>query len=97
VLRNVNSGAFEVYNIANNQITGAAGLGQVGLEWQLGGLAAHPPTASAASMGDSSQVAQLVQAMAGFGGSGGAAENLNTAPFGSDTSQQPLLTTPHHS
>jgi hypothetical protein len=69
----------------------------VGLEWQLGGLAAHPPTASAASMGDSSQVAQLVQAMAGFGGSGGAAENLNTAPFGSDTSQQPLLTTPHHS
>ena len=96
MLRNVNTGAFEVYNIANNQMTGAASLGQVGLEWQLGGLAAHPPTASAASMGDSSQVTQLVQAMAGFGGSGGAAENLNTAPFGSDTSQQPLLTMPNH-
>jgi hypothetical protein len=47
-------------------------------------------------MGDSSQVTQLMQAMAGFGGSGGAAENLNTAPFGSDTSQQPLLTMPNH-
>jgi hypothetical protein len=34
--------------------------------------------------------------MAGFGGSGGAAESSNTAPLGSDTSQQPLLTMPHH-
>jgi hypothetical protein len=34
--------------------------------------------------------------MAGFGGSGGAGESLNTAPLGSDTSQQPLLTTPQH-
>src|SRR5262249_58216731 len=38
VLRNVISGAFQVYNIANNQITGSASLGQVGLDWQLGGL-----------------------------------------------------------
>jgi probable HAF family extracellular repeat protein len=96
VLRNVNTGAFEVYDIANNQLTGPATLGQVGLDWQLGGFAANSPTASSASMGDSSQVAQLVQAMAGFGGSGGIAESLNTAPFGSDTSQQPLLTMPNH-
>ncbi len=34
VLRNVNTGAFEVYDIANNQLTGAASLGQVGLDWQ---------------------------------------------------------------
>jgi hypothetical protein len=39
--------------------------------------------------------AQLVQAMAGFNGSGGAAENLNTASLRADTSQQTLLTTPH--
>jgi enterochelin esterase-like enzyme len=96
VLRNVNTGAFEVYDIANNQITGAASLGQVGLDWQLGGFAADPPTGSSTSMGDSSRAAQLVQAMAGFGGGSGAAENLNTAPLGAETSQQPLLTTPQH-
>jgi len=40
VLRNVNTGAFEVYDITNNQLTGAAPLGQVGPDWQLGGFAA---------------------------------------------------------
>jgi hypothetical protein len=94
VLRNVNTGAFQVYDIANNQITGTASLGQVGLEWQLGGFA---PDASTASMGDSGQAAQLVQAMAGFGGGGsGAGESLNTAPLGTEASQQTLLTTPQH-
>jgi uncharacterized repeat protein (TIGR01451 family) len=93
VLRNVNTGAFEAYDIANNQIIGAASLGRVGLEWQLGGFAADP---AAASMGSSGSVSQLVQAMAGFGGGSGAAESLNTAPLGADTSQQPLLTTPQH-
>jgi hypothetical protein len=89
ILRNVNTGQFEVYDIANNQITGAALLGQVGLDWQLGGFAAAPSTAS---MGDSSQ---LVQAMAGFGGSSGAADGANAVAL-ADTSQQPLLTTPQH-
>ena len=41
VLRNVNTGAFQVYNIANNQLTGSASLGAVGLDWQLGGFAAN--------------------------------------------------------
>src|SRR6516162_6567835 len=86
LLRNVNTGQFEVYDIANNQLTGAAPLGSVGLDWQLGGFAVDPPSGSA---GDSSQVGQLVQAMAGFGGGTGAAESLNTAPLGTDTSQQP--------
>jgi hypothetical protein len=72
VLRNVNTGAFEVYDISNNQITAAASLGQVGLDWQPGVIAA----------------AQLVQAMAGFGGGSGAAESLTTVPLGADTSQQ---------
>jgi hypothetical protein len=88
VLRNVNSGAFEVYDIANNQLTGAAPLGAVGTDWQLGGFAADPPTGSMGSSDGSTS--QLVQAMAGFGGSG-AGESLNTAPLGAETSQQPLL------
>jgi hypothetical protein len=46
VLRNVNTGAFEVYDIAGNTLVGAASLGQVGLDWQFGGFAADPPTAS---------------------------------------------------
>jgi hypothetical protein len=96
VLRNVNTGAFEVYDIANNQITSAASLGQVGLDWQVGGFAANAPTASSAAMGGASQVAQLVQAMAGFSGGSGAAESMNLAALGADTSQQPLLTVPQH-
>jgi len=39
--------------------------------------------------------AQLVQAMAGFGG-GGAADGLNAAPLGADASQPSLLTAPQH-
>ena len=54
--------------MANNQLTGAAPLGSVGLDWQLAGFAVDPSTTSNASVTDSSQVAQLVQAMAGFGG-----------------------------
>src|SRR5262249_51824276 len=81
VLRNVNTGAVEVYDIANNQLTGAASLGSVGLDWQPGGFAVDPPTAS---MGSSGSTSQLVQAMAGLGGGGGAADGLNTAPLGAD-------------
>jgi len=43
-----------------------------------------------------SQISQLVQAMAGFGGGSSTGESLNTAPLSADTSQQPLLTTPQH-
>jgi hypothetical protein len=97
VLRDVNTGAFEVYDIANNQLGTTASLGAVGLDWQLGGFAVDPPTASAGSIDGSSHVAQLTQAMAGFGGSGGAGDGLSTAALSaSDTSQQPLLTTPQH-
>ena len=96
VLRNVNSGAFEVYDIANNRLTGAASLGAVGTDWQVGGFAADPSTVSSASAGSSSQVGQLVQAMAGFGGGSGAADALNSGFVSAETSQQPLLTTPQH-
>jgi uncharacterized repeat protein (TIGR01451 family) len=92
VLRNVNTGAFEAYNIANNQIIGAASLGQVGLEWQVGGFAADPVSASR-NLGST---AQLVQAMASFGGGGsGAADGFNVAALGADASQQAFLTQPH--
>src|SRR5207237_1318024 len=90
LLRNANTGGFEVYDIANNQITSAASLGQVGLEWQLGGFAADAAPASR-SLGSN---AQLVQAMAGFGG-GSAADGFNVAPLGADASQQSFLTQPH--
>ena len=86
-------GTLEVYDIANNHITGAVTLGAVGLS-VAGGFAADPPTGSMGSSGASTS--QLVQAMAGFGGGSGAAESLNTAPLAADTSQQTLLTTPQH-
>ena len=92
-MHNVNTGAFEVYDIAGNTLVGAASLGAVGLDWQLGGFAADPPTGSMGSSDGSTS--QLVQAMAGFGGSGGAADSLNAVALGADTSQQSLLTTPH--
>jgi hypothetical protein len=41
--------------------------------------------------------AQLLQAMASFGGGSGAADGLNAVPLGADMSQQTFLTTPQHS
>jgi hypothetical protein len=83
VLRNVNTGAFEVYGIAGNTL--------VGLDWQFGGFAADPPTASM-SRSDGS-TSQLVQAMAGFGD--GAADDSNAVSLEAETSRQTFLTTPH--
>jgi hypothetical protein len=46
-LRNVNTGGLEVYNINNNQLTGAAFIDTIGLDWQFAGIAAvHAPGAS---------------------------------------------------
>jgi hypothetical protein len=38
LLRNSNTGGLEVYDIANNQITNAAFIGTVGLNWQFSGV-----------------------------------------------------------
>ena len=38
LMRNSNTGQFEVYDIANNTIASAAPMGQVGLEWQVAGF-----------------------------------------------------------
>jgi hypothetical protein len=82
-----------VYDIAGNTLIGAANLGTVGLDWQLGGLAVDPPEGAMGATDDSTS--QLVQAMASFG-SGGAADDVNSALIGADTSQQAFLTTPQH-
>jgi hypothetical protein len=39
LLRNINTGGLEVYNINNNQLTGAAFVGTIGLDWQFAGVA----------------------------------------------------------
>ena len=62
-----------------------------GKDWHLGGFPVDPPTAS---MGSSSEAAQLLQTMAAFGGGSGAAESLNAAPIGAAKSHKPLLTKP---
>jgi len=38
VLRNTNTGAFEVYDISHNAITNAAPMGTVGTEWTVAGF-----------------------------------------------------------
>src|SRR5690349_20673250 len=38
MLRNTATGQFQVYNIRNNQITGSASVGTVGLDWQFSGV-----------------------------------------------------------
>jgi len=38
LLRNSDSGGLQVYNISNNQITGSAFMGTVGLDWQFSGV-----------------------------------------------------------
>jgi hypothetical protein len=65
VLRNITSGAFEVYDIANNQVTAAASLGAVGSDWQVVGIAANNSTPAGMGASDSSN-SQLVQAMVGL-------------------------------
>jgi len=38
LLRNSDTGGLEVYDITNNQITGAAFIGTIGLNWQFSGV-----------------------------------------------------------
>ena len=60
LMRNTNTGAFELYDISNNAITAAEPMGQVGLEWSVAGIAA------ATSSGSAPANAQLLQAMASY-------------------------------
>jgi hypothetical protein len=98
----VNSGQFEVYDVAHDRITGASLLGAVGLDWAVDAVAPNPAAfTGAAGGGGGGPVAdaatmQLTQAMAGFGGGSGAADGLNSGLVNADTSQQQFLTTPQH-
>ena len=38
LMRNNNTGEFELYDISNNTIVSAVSMGQVGLEWQVAGF-----------------------------------------------------------
>jgi hypothetical protein len=89
LLRNSNTGAFEVYDISNNQITAAAGMGQVGMEWQVAGITADPPTGSSASLNS-----QFVQAMASFSTNSSSSSGGTTAGIESQQSQLNPLATP---
>jgi Lipase (class 3) len=88
------AGDLEVYqyHASFNAFAGQP-MGAVGAPWMLDGIAAAPPSGGGAAEMTN---AQLVQAMAGFGGGTGAADGLNTAPLIGDTSQQTLLTTSQH-
>jgi hypothetical protein len=86
LMRNSSTGAFEVYDISHNALTFAGSMGAVGLEWTVAGIAADPPSAV---------TAQLVHAMASFGGSAVVSSATGAILSGADTSQQPLLTIPH--
>jgi Subtilase family len=50
ILRDSNSGGFQVYDISNNQITGTSFMGTVGLEWQVGGFGSFSSRAGAGDM-----------------------------------------------
>jgi Lipase (class 3) len=88
------AGDLEVYqyNASFNAFAGQS-MGAVGAPWMLDGIAAAPLSGSSAA--DTSN-AQLLQAMAGFGGGNGAADVLNTGLVNTDASQQTLLTMPQH-
>jgi hypothetical protein len=81
---------FEGYVVSNNRVAFANVLGEVGADWQLGGFAADPPITSDGA------TSQLVQAMAGFGGSSGAGDGSSAGSINPNTSQQSLLTTRQH-
>jgi len=86
------AGNFEVYqyNASLNAFVGNA-MGVVGAPWVVDGIAANSPSGTGSQLGST---AQLVQAMASFGG--GAADGLNAGVVNGGASEQPLLTTPQH-
>jgi hypothetical protein len=61
LLRNSNTGAFEVYDISRNAITSFTAMVQVGLDWTVAGFAPASPSGSSVAA-----TAQLDQAMASF-------------------------------
>jgi hypothetical protein len=65
-------------------------MGAVGAPWVVDGIAVNSPSVAGTS------IAQLLEAMAGFGGGSGAADSLSAVPLGADTSQQAPPTMSQH-
>ena len=79
LMRNSNTGVFELYDISNNTIALATGMGQVGLEWSISGVSATPAAAPPATQLSGTAVdpaaaslSQLTQAMASYAPAAGA-------------------------
>jgi hypothetical protein len=94
VMRQDGTGKMQVYDIRDDKQTGSflfynppAGTPEATWTPAIGGDFLSTSSAS---------TSQLVQAMAGFDGGSGAAEGLNAAPAGADTSQQSFLAAPQH-
>jgi hypothetical protein len=90
LMRNSYTGQFEVYDISHNAVTSAASMGQIGLQWQVGGIAADPPAGTTPA-----STALLVQAIASFAASAAITSLPGAVLGGADTPQQTLLTMPH--
>ena len=88
LMRNSNTGVFELYDISNNTITLPTAAGQVGLEWSVAGVAADPPFNSAPAASS-----QLVQAMASYAPSAGAVAVSSTLDQTSPIAAPPFAAT----
>src|SRR5262245_8419747 len=99
VMRDSATGELLLYSVREDELVpGAIGV-------PLTPPPSSPPIAQTSTIGgiavdlsvpSSGSTSQLVQAMAGFGGSSGAADGSNAAPLSADTSQQTFLTPPPH-
>ncbi len=109
LMRNSNTGVFEVFDIRNNNITFAGPMGQVGPEWSISGVSAAPASALPATQlsgiatdpadaAPSSATAQLTQAMASFAPSAGTptAPSLLDQTTSAPSSAANLLTASNH-
>jgi hypothetical protein len=82
LMRDSNTGNFEVYDISQNKVTSAASVGTVGLNWTVAGIVAAN--------------AQLAQAMASFSPQESSSVGGNVANAQLAQSEQ-LMATPHTS
>jgi hypothetical protein len=72
LLRNSSTGALQVYNINNDQITGSASIGTVGVDWKFAGVApVSAPGASVESDALNLSIASATNEMRALPGSAG--------------------------
>jgi len=86
LMRDSNNGAFELYDIRNNQLVSASGMGVIGLEWQTAGVTANMPN------GSGGLVSQLAQGVASFAPAASPSSNAPAADTAAQLNQ--ILITP---